>query len=230
MRVLHLFAGAGGGLLADLILGHRIVGAVEIDDFCQRVLAQRQKDGLLPEFPIFGDIRAFNAEFSEQYRGVADCVAGGFPCQCFSGAARGRYAAENLWPEMLRVIKSVSPVFVFCENVARRAIDTAAEDLEALGYSTRCVALSARDMGADHLRRRYWLAAYAYGDSELLLSEYAKVEQLPRVRPSVWNSNPKDSRVDDGMARRMDRLTATGNGQVPCVASAAWSILLGALI
>ena len=31
MNSLHLFAGIGGGILADKILGNRIVGAVEIE-------------------------------------------------------------------------------------------------------------------------------------------------------------------------------------------------------
>lgn len=36
MRTLHLFAGPGGGLYADLILGHQPVAAVELDpDRCE---------------------------------------------------------------------------------------------------------------------------------------------------------------------------------------------------
>lgn len=33
MRTMHLFAGAGGGLLADLILGHTPVCAVEWEPY-----------------------------------------------------------------------------------------------------------------------------------------------------------------------------------------------------
>ncbi len=45
MRELHLFAGAGGGILGGLLLGHVPVGAVEINDYCRRVLEARQADG-----------------------------------------------------------------------------------------------------------------------------------------------------------------------------------------
>ena len=38
MKTLHLFAGAGGGLLADLILGHEPIGAVEWDPYCCEIL------------------------------------------------------------------------------------------------------------------------------------------------------------------------------------------------
>ena len=45
MREMHLFAGAGGGILGGLLLGHTPVCAVEIDPYCQKVLAQRIADG-----------------------------------------------------------------------------------------------------------------------------------------------------------------------------------------
>ena len=47
MNELHLFAGAGGGILGGIILGHTTVCAVEIEPYCQKVLLQRQRDGIL---------------------------------------------------------------------------------------------------------------------------------------------------------------------------------------
>ena len=49
-----MFAGAGGGILADILLGHRTVGAVEIEEYPRRVLIERQLDGSLPQFPHLG--------------------------------------------------------------------------------------------------------------------------------------------------------------------------------
>lgn len=46
MKELHLFAGAGGGILGGLALGHACIGAVEIAPYCQDVLRQRQIDGV----------------------------------------------------------------------------------------------------------------------------------------------------------------------------------------
>ena len=60
MTELHLFAGAGGGILGGLLLGHTPVCAVEIDPYCQEVLRARQSDGMLPAFPIHGDITTFD--------------------------------------------------------------------------------------------------------------------------------------------------------------------------
>jgi len=40
-----------------------------------------------------------------------------------------------------------------------------------------------------------------------------------------WNTEPNVGRVVDGVASRMDRLKAIGNGQVPLCAATAWRIL-----
>src|SRR5206468_3467435 len=99
--------------------------------------------------------------------GVVDIVSGGFPCQVNSSASRGRRVAEDLWPEFLRIVADVAPGAVFAENVTRGAIAAAADDLEALGFTPRCIAISAEDLGADHIRQRYWVLAYADPRSEL---------------------------------------------------------------
>jgi len=44
-------------------------------------------------------------------------------------------------------------------------------------------------------------------------------------RPQQWASEPNVGRVADGVAARMDRLKAIGNGQVPLCAATAWRIL-----
>lgn len=219
---LQLFSGAGGGILAGALLGHRCIGAVEREPNVQAMLLARQHDGSLPSFPIFSDIRTFDGR---PYRGRAEVVAGGFPCQAYSGASRGRFVAEDLWPEMLRVVADVAPRYVFAENVAKRAIDHAADDLEALGYSVKCMALSAADLGADHIRQRYWLLAHADAHGELRLQVDAAAPKLPRIRPGVWQTAPDECGMADGLAGRMDRLEAVGNGQSPIVAATAWRIL-----
>jgi len=55
----------------------------------------------------------------------------------------------------------------------------------------------------------------------------AKVAVMPGIRPRVWETYPDESRMDDGLAYRMDRLKATGNGQVPIVAATAYRLLGG---
>lgn len=56
MNELHLFAGAGGGILGGQLLGHRCVCAVEREPYAQAVLVARQNDGTFPTFPIWDDV------------------------------------------------------------------------------------------------------------------------------------------------------------------------------
>ena len=226
MNELALFAGAGGGILASSLIGHNIVCAVERDDYCINVLVQRQNDRVLPAFPIWDDIRTFDGR---PWRGLVDIVTGGFPCQAYSNAAAGNNTADDLWPEMRRVVADVSPRYVFAENVSREAIDQAAIDCESMGYETRCIELSAKDLGGDHIRPRCWLLAYADDKGKLLRGVNAKVAELQGMASSFWESDPGSARVFDGVAYRVDRLKATGNGQVPVVAVNALIALAGGL-
>ena len=133
--------------------------------------------------------------------------------------------ALDLWPEMYRVVKEVAPIYVFSENVSAAAIERAATDLAALGYNTDMLSLSARDLGSDHVRARYWLLAYADDKSKLCSTVNAKARELPGVRESVWSAKPGEPRVANGFAGRVERYRSVGNGQVPVVAAAAlWAL------
>ena len=222
MNELALFAGAGGGILGGKLLGWRTVCAVEWEPYPASVLVARQNDGLLPSFPIWDDVQTFDGK---PWRGIVDVVSGGFPCQAYSTAAAGRNTADDLWPEMRRIVADVAPRYVFAENVSRVAIDQAANDCESMGYKTKAISLSAKDLGADHIRERFWLLAYSDNDGELLRSINAKTRWMQKLAHGIWEGDARGARVPDGMAARMDRLKATGNGQVPIVAATAWEIL-----
>lgn len=222
MNELALFAGVGGGIVGTKHLGFRCVCAVEYRPWAAGVLAQRQNDGCLEPFPIWDDVRTFDGH---RWRGRIDLLSGGFPCQAFSTAARGRNNAPDLWPEMRRVIEEVRPKYVFAENVSARAIEQAGHDCAAMGYTAEMLPLSAADLGADHVRERYWLLAYADDKGELRRHVNAKVAECAEFREGVWQAEPGEPRLADGVAERMERYTSTGNGQVALVAAAAlWSL------
>ena len=222
MNELALFAGAGGGILGGHLLGWRTVCAVEREPYAASVLMQRQNDGILPPFPIWDDVCTFDGR---PWRGLVDVVSGGFPCQAFSTAAAGRNNAPDLWPEMRRIVADVTPRIVYAENVSAKAINAAGDDLESLGYQTKAVPFSAADVGADHERQRYWLLAYTDDAGELLREQYAKMAKLSDMASGVWSSYAGESRVSNGVADRMDRIKATGNGQVAIVAAAAFALM-----
>lgn len=238
-RTLHLFAGAGGGILADLLLGHQPVCAVEIDDHCQQVLSARQKDGSIPWFPIFGDVKEFNGH---PWRGLVDIIAGGFPCQDISTAGRGAGISgsrSGLWSEFARIICEVRPAYVFVENspvLLTRGIGTVLGDLAEMGFDARWGVLGAVDVGAPMQSDRLWIVAKTNGNhgEKRLRREFNRPQ-------AVWSEDERRCEADyidigleatarvagvpDGMADWLDRTRAIGNGQVPQCAAEAWRIL-----
>lgn len=163
-----LFSGAGGGLLASkYLLEWRTIGYVEYDQYCQKVLKQRIADGLLDAAPIYGDIRKFISDgYAEAYKGVADVITAGFPCQPFSVAGQRKAAADdrNMWPETRDVISIIRPGLVFLENVpgllSHDYAITIFRELSEIGYEALpTLVLGADDVGAIHRRKRVWIVA-----------------------------------------------------------------------
>lgn len=164
MNELHLFAGTGGGILGGMLLGHTCVCAVEIEPYCRKVLLQRQRDGILPKFPIWDDVRTFDGK---PWRGKIDVVCGGFPCQDISCAGKGAGiggARSGLWSEFARIVREVRPRYVFVENspmLARRGLGRVLGDLSESGYDAEWLVMGADDCGAPHRRKRMWILAHS---------------------------------------------------------------------
>ena len=187
MNSLHLFAGIGGGILADKILGHRIVGAVEIEPYCRAVLKQRQEEGLLEPFPLFDDIRTFNGdEITERI----DLICGGFPCQDISTAGKGKGVVKgeksSLFFELVRVCGAIRPAYIFLENspaITGRGLGACLNEIARIGYDAEWFTLSAGDCGAPHLRKRWWAVCKRQdsdADRERELQPERLVEDLRR--------------------------------------------------
>lgn len=163
LNELALFAGAGGGILGGHLLGWRCVCAVEIDEYCRRLLVQRQNDGALPPFPIWDDVRTFAGK---PWKNVIDIVSGGFPCQDISQAGKGKGIEgerSGLWRQMARIVGEVRPRFVFIENsptLVGRGLALVISDLASMGFDCRWCVLGAADAGAPHIRNRLWILAW----------------------------------------------------------------------
>jgi DNA (cytosine-5)-methyltransferase 1 len=240
LNELHLFAGAGGGILGGMLLGHTCVCAVEINPYCREVLLQRQRDGLLPRFPIWDDVRTFDGR---PWNGIADIVCGGFPCQDISAAGKGdglEGARSGLWAEMRRVAGEVRPRYIFVENspmLTTRGMGVVLGDLAALGYDAQWGVLGAHHAGAPHLRDRMWILADNECDHDRRANgtRWGKREQGQAQTNGVrengnWLAEPNVERVANGVAYAVDkhrtaRLRCLGNGQVPAVARLAWEVL-----
>jgi len=248
LNELALFAGAGGGILGGKLLGWRTVCAVEWEQYPASVLCARQNDGLLPPFPVWDDVQTFDGK---PWRGIVDVVSGGFPCQDLSaGGGRAGLDGERsgLWKEMVRIVGEVRPRFVFVENspmLVNNGLDRVLTDLSKLGFDAKWGIVGGDAVGAPHRRERFWLVANAH--SHRLHERASKRDNLHGQKicenkqknwNGVWRETDKclsfdDWKafarkfygMDDGMASRMDRVKACGNGQIPQVAATAWRML-----
>jgi DNA (cytosine-5)-methyltransferase 1 len=232
---LHLFAGAGGGILGGQLLGHTTVCAVEIEKYPRQVLLQRQRDGVLPKFPIWDDVCTFDGK---PWRGTVDVVCGGFPCQDISPQGKGigiNGERSGLWKEYKRIIGEIKPQYVFAENsslLRKRGLDIVLQDLSELGYNARWGVLGSGDIKAPHQRKRMWVLASNSNGTQQKRSRLSSGEQEEYTKlniPSKWTKRrgitPQLHRKNDGLACGLDRLKAIGNGQDPWVAATAWRIL-----
>lgn len=243
MRELALFAGAGGGILGGHLLGWRTVCAVEWADYPRKVLLARQRDGILPRFPIWDDVQTFDGK---PWKGRVDVVSGGFPCQDISAAGKGAGidgARSGMWFHMARIVREVRPKFVFVENspmLTSRGLGRVLGDLAGMGYDAEWGVLGGDAIACPQLRRRIWIFASLdkggfLGDREKEIQRIARVpwwENHRRFediidRPPIHS--PRFCRVADGVANRVDRVAAAGNGQVPSLAAAAITALASRL-
>lgn len=253
LRELALFAGAGGGILGGQLLGWRTVCAVENDAYAASVLAQRQNDGLLPPFPIWDDVCTFDGNpwrgRVDVISGGFPCqdISAAGRGEGITGARSG------LWSEFARIIGEVRPRFAFVENspiLTSRGLGTVLGDLAALGFDARWGVLGANAVGAPHKRDRIWIVAKILRPCRCgeVMADAAGPRSFPTAQAGIhsqeesrgprdeqperhscsqhpWATEPDVGRVADGVAARVDRLTAIGNGQVPQCAAAAWRLL-----
>lgn len=207
-----LFTGIGGFDLGLERAGWECKWQCEIDSFCCKVLAKHW-----PGINRYGDVTKLDG----RELASVDLVCGGFPCQPFSSASRGRRhgIADDrfLWPEMLRIVSIIKPSWILAENVAHLegfALEQVVSDMEALGYEVAPpLEIPACAFGHDHKRTRLWFLGYANGDSQPSVSIDAEVGRLP--------GRDRDARgmgTAHGVSDRLDRLAALGNAIVPQVA------------
>lgn len=155
-----LFAGIGGFDLGFERAGMECKWQVEIDPYCQRVLAKHW-----PNIRRHDDVRTFPPEPVDDWR--VDVVCGGFPCQDISHAGRKagiRGERSGMFFELMRVVRAIGPRIVVLENVAAllaRGFGSVLEELAESGFDAEWDVLPACAFGAPHSRKRVFLIAHA---------------------------------------------------------------------
>ena len=218
-----LFAGIGGFDLGFERAGMRCLWQVEIDPFCQKVLAKHW-----PAVQRFEDVKNVGAGNLQP----VDVICGGFPCQPHSLAGQRKGAADDrdLWPEYRRIIAELNPAYVVGENVPgirTTILDSVLSDLENLNYSWQSFVIPACAVDAPHRRDRVFIVAHADGNNGQRRSgtlqmgrEWSENETSAngdRIG-TQWSVEPGICRVVNGVPNRVDRLRSLGNAVVPQVA------------
>jgi DNA (cytosine-5)-methyltransferase 1 len=151
-----------------------------------------------------------------------------------------------MWAHMARIIGEVEPEWVLVENsplLTSRGLDTVLRDLAKMGYDAEWGVLGAIDAGGPHKRDRIWIVARrraALDDSESLRRRFCNaIDNRPNAQNEYaswdadevlgfrewWKTEPQLDRMAHGVANRVDRVKAIGNGQIPIVAALAFRIL-----
>ena len=217
-----LFSGIGGFDLAAEWMGWENVFHCEYDPFCQKILKHH-----FPNSKLYKDVRTFDAT---SYFGRIDILSGGFPCQPFSNAGlrKGTEDDRHLWPQMLRIIREVSPRYVVGENVrglinwsGGLVFEQVCADLENEGYEVTPYLLPACGKNAPHRRDRIWFVAYRSDGDAPDTESFRRKDALEdrelegrrfreRDKPPTWDSFPSQPPIcggDDGLPKELDSIT-----------------------
>lgn len=221
LRGISECAGVGGIDLAFKLLfgdAYRTVCYVEREAGSAATLVARMADATLGQAPVWDDMRTFPAE---HFRGVANIIHGGIPCQPWSAAGRGLGDADprHLWPFMLEHVRAIGPEWVFIENVPMllrpRGYEVIKADLEGTGYRVEAGIFSAEEVGASHLRERLFILAH--GEK----SRGRRVSAQQRWKVAMWpTARAEDSESCGNHPEATDSLTgATSSWQTPATDS-----------
>lgn len=215
MNVGSLFSGIGGFDLGFERAGMRVSWQVEQDAYCRAVLARH-----FPDAARLEDVREVGAGTLDP----VDLVCGGFPCQDLSIAGRGAGidgARSGLWSEFARIVRELRPRYVVVENVPalltgkgkrweRGPIGRVLGDLAEARYDAEWACLSARELGAPHLRKRVWIVAYPERDAE---AGAAAEPRLAWQRARSGGERGRAAQLADADQRRRSGRAATARSR-----------------
>jgi len=232
MKSLSLFSGIGGIELALSQIGIEPVAFCDWEKYCQQILGRRW-----PEVPVFGDVKELDiAQLEASGVPVDDIkiITGGYPCQSHSvaGKRKGRDDERHLWPEMFRLIQSISPDYIIGENVEGllsssegTVFGDVLRDMSSLGYRVGWCCYPASDIGCAHERYR----VFSFGlrethsgwmpdktvvmDAVMAWLAYAKWPALPGYKQRVYE--PPRVIFEDTDKDRSKRVKAIGNAVSP---------------
>ena len=220
---LDLFSGIGGINLA-LKPWIRTVAYCERDRYAQGVLLSRMRSGNIDQAPIWDDVQTLSGEML----GKIDIITGGFPCQDISVAGRGdglEGKRSGLFFQIIRLTDELKPRFVFLENVPAirtRGLDTVIKEFTRIGYDCRWTVVSAAEVGAPHIRKRWFLLAHS--DGVRIRKQQGRVSRPDRKGSFIAELNGQKKYVAHSVRSGLQGQRIPGRGETknPDVGLAGW--------
>lgn len=158
MPILELCAGYGGlGIAVEQLTGDKVTVVAEVHKAACQVMAVR-----FPDAPNIGDIRH---QTWGSLIGEVDTITAGFPCQDISNAGRRegiKGERSGIWFNVADAIRVLRPQHVYLENVGairNRGLGAVLTSLHEIGYRAAWMSIRASDIGAPHMRDRWFCVA-----------------------------------------------------------------------
>ena len=214
-----LFSGIGGIDLGFEMADIKTSWTCEIDDWANELLQKR-----FPNAKHYRDVKKIGKDNLES----VDIISGGFPCQDISVAGKGAGLdgkRSGLWFEMWRIISELRPRWVLIENVANllnKGGIRVLQDLAEIGYDAEWQIISARDVGARHLRKRLWIIAYRQDISDTLCKRFQgqlysfEMQNRNEIRGEWIDKSSLQKRnieLSDCMCRELEGYSRNSKGQ-----------------
>lgn len=200
MKFIDLFSGIGGFRSGLEMNGHECLAYAEIDKYARQSYKAIYNTNGEEEWE---DVTKITDEEFRKYRGVADVIVGGFPCQAFSLAGK-RMGFEDtrgtLFFEVARAIKEIQPSYALLENVKGllshdkgRTFGTIIQTLDELGYVTEWGLFNSKFWGVPQNRERIFI-----------LVTRKDVFTEPKLFKLLKQQKTTDSRLIDILEKEVD--------------------------
>lgn len=214
---ISLFSGCGGDTLGMEKAGGKVLAFSEMNKAAIETHLANFPDSTLLMEPTSKatDITKIPDAVFAQYKGQADVIFAGFPCQGVSKAGKKKATdpRNQMFRQFVRATKAIQPKFVIGENVTGLLsmksglaesdpllFDVIKEEFKKIGYELTHQQLEAKDFGVPQKRKRILIVGWRTGTTFDTGSFWANVnswgaqQPLPRMRsfvtPSLVEAHP----------------------------------------
>lgn len=194
MRVLELFSGYGTASFAlkQLEIDFEIIGYSDIDKYANQIFWnnhwKKVKPLRLTNNPPreLGDVKDINPNELEDF----DLLTGGFPCQAFSVAGKGKGENDDrgrLFREIIRIAEVKKPRYMLLENVKgllsdrhKKTFEKVLSELRRIGYHVHWKVLDTKKLGVPQSRKRVFFVCFR-DHTEHFNFQYPRDEELKLI-------------------------------------------------